>query len=154
VAFVAVGLTMWVEVARVVRGQIMAIKEKTKFSKMVPAVYPLYIGESELLENGLNHLVEGENIRYVNYKGQLLETSLAQLHQKFNNESIISEKYLLGTDRAGRDILSRLIYGARISLSIGFISVLISLFLGLSLGALSGFFGGKVDHFIMWFMSV
>jgi len=129
-------------------------EERIKFSKMVPVVYPLYIGESELLENGLNHIVEGESIRYVDYKGQLRKISLDQLHQKFKNENIISEKYLLGTDRAGRDILSRLIYGARISLSIGFISVLISLCLGLSLGALSGFFGGKVDHFIMWFMSV
>lgn len=129
-------------------------EEKIKFSKMVPAVYPMYIGESELLDNRRNHTVEGESIRYVDYKGQLFETNLDQLHQKFKNENVISEKYLLGTDRAGRDILSRLIYGARISLSIGFISVLISLFLGLSLGSLSGFFGGRIDRFIMWFMSV
>jgi len=129
-------------------------EEETKFIKMVPAVYPLYIGESELLENGLNYDVEGERIRYMDYKGELHEISLEILHQNFKKDNIISEKYILGTDRAGRDILSRLIYGARISLSIGFISVLISLFLGLSLGSLSGFFGGKIDHFIMWFMSV
>jgi peptide/nickel transport system permease protein len=130
------------------------LEEKIKFVKMVPAVFPLYIGESDLLMNGQNHIVEGDEITYVDNSGRIREISMDQLHRKFIKENILSEKYLLGTDRAGRDILSRLIYGARISLSIGFISVLISLFLGLSLGSLSGFFGGRIDSFIMWFMSV
>src|SRR5690606_5613405 len=51
-------------------------------------------------------------------------------------------------------MLTRLRSGARISLSIGFVSVLISMFLGVSLGALSGFFGGRIDKIIMWLMSV
>ncbi len=130
------------------------MKGKIKFEKMVPAVFSLYIGESDFLINGQNHIVEGDQITYIDYMGRIQEISMDQLHQKFNKENIISERYILGTDRAGRDILSRLIYGARISLSIGFISVLISLFLGLSLGSLSGFFGGRIDRFIMWFMSV
>jgi peptide/nickel transport system permease protein len=130
------------------------LEGKTKFERMVPAVFPLYIGESDLLENGQNHIVEEDLITYVDYMGRMREINMDQLHQKFMNENIVSEKYILGTDRAGRDILSRLIYGARISLSIGFISVLISLFLGLSMGSLSGFFGGRIDRFIMWFMSV
>ena len=129
-------------------------EEEIKFIKMVPAVYSLYIGESELLENGLNYDLKGDLVRYVDYNGEVHEINLQLLHENFMNNNVISEKYILGTDRAGRDILSRLIYGARISLSIGFISVLISLFLGLSLGSISGFFGGKIDHFIMWFMSV
>lgn len=127
---------------------------KIKSTKMVPAVFPLFIGESDLLTNGQNHLVDGDLITYVDNTGQIQEISMDRLKEKFNKENIISEKYILGTDRAGRDILSRLIYGARISLSIGFISVLISLFLGLSLGSLSGFYGGRIDRFIMWFMSV
>ena len=129
-------------------------KERIKYVKMVPAVFPLYIGESDLLENGQNHTVLGDLVRYVDFQGNLQEITIDELHQKFIKENIVSEKYILGTDRAGRDILSRLIYGTRISLSIGFISVLISLFLGLSLGSLSGFFGGRIDRFIMWFMSV
>jgi len=56
--------------------------------------------------------------------------------------------YLLGTDRLGRDMLSRLIYGTRISLSIGLVSVFLSLVLGIVLGGLSGFYGGRVDTLI------
>jgi peptide/nickel transport system permease protein len=58
-------------------------------------------------------------------------------------------QYWLGTDDQGRDILSALMYGARISLFVGLASVLLSLLVGVGLGLLSGFVGGKVDAFIM-----
>jgi len=57
--------------------------------------------------------------------------------------------YPLGTDQMGRDILSRIIYGARVSLAVGFIAVAISGTLGVSLGLLSGYFGGRLDDIIM-----
>ncbi len=57
--------------------------------------------------------------------------------------------YLLGTDDQGRDILSALMYGARISLAVGVASVVLSVIVGVALGLLSGFVGGKVDAFIM-----
>ena len=60
-----------------------------------------------------------------------------------------SRKFLLGTDDQGRDILSALFYGARISLFVGLASVLLSMVVGVGLGLLSGFAGGKVDTFIM-----
>jgi len=60
-----------------------------------------------------------------------------------------SSAHLLGTDSLGRDVLSRLIYGARISLSVGMIAVGISTLLGVVFGSLSGFYGGSVDAFIM-----
>jgi peptide/nickel transport system permease protein len=60
-----------------------------------------------------------------------------------------STTYLLGTDDQGRDILSALFYGARISLFVGFAAVLVSMIVGVGLGLLSGFAGGKVDAFIM-----
>ncbi|PPE70438.1 ABC transporter permease [Caldimonas thermodepolymerans] len=58
-------------------------------------------------------------------------------------------KYLLGTDGQGRDILSALMYGARISLFVGFASVLLSMLIGVSLGLLAGFFGGRLDAVLM-----
>ncbi|NWG74307.1 MAG: ABC transporter permease [Rubrivivax sp.] len=58
-------------------------------------------------------------------------------------------KYLLGTDDQGRDILSALMYGARISLFVGLASVVLSVLIGVGLGLLSGFVGGKTDAFIM-----
>jgi peptide/nickel transport system permease protein len=60
-----------------------------------------------------------------------------------------SSKYLLGTDDQGRDIFSALMYGARISLFVGLASVLLSMLIGVGLGLLAGFVGGKVDAFIM-----
>ena len=58
-------------------------------------------------------------------------------------------RYWLGTDGQGRDILSALMYGTRISLLVGVASVLLSLLIGVSLGLLAGFVGGRVDAFIM-----
>ncbi len=57
--------------------------------------------------------------------------------------------YLLGTDKLGRDIFSRLLYGARVSLSIGLVGVAITFLLGIIFGGLAGYYGGAVDNFIM-----
>lgn len=67
---------------------------------------------------------------------------------------IKKKKYYLGTDKYGRDLLSRILYGARISFSIGFISVFISLVIGVSLGVLAGYFKGRIDYVVMWFINV
>jgi peptide/nickel transport system permease protein len=58
-------------------------------------------------------------------------------------------KYLLGTDEQGRDVFSALMYGARISLLIGGASVVVSVLIGVSLGLLAGYAGGRIDAFIM-----
>ena len=70
------------------------------------------------------------------------------------NNFIATKTFLFGTDKYGRDLLSRLLVGARISFFIGFVAVFISLFIGVMLGSIAGYFGGKVDAVIMWLINV
>lgn len=77
-----------------------------------------------------------------------------ELRRKVESEHIETRLYLLGTDRFGRDMLSQLIIGTRVSLSVGFIAVFISLLIGLSLGSLAGYFRGRLDDMIVWLINV
>jgi len=74
--------------------------------------------------------------------------------EEIPNKYISEKKFLLGTDKYGRDLLSRMLIGIRISLAIGFVAVFISLVIGITLGAIAGYFGGKVDAAIMWLINV
>jgi len=67
---------------------------------------------------------------------------------------IQNKTFYLGTDKYGRDLLSRMLIGTRISFFIGFIAVFISLVIGISVGAIAGYFGGKTDAFIMWIINI
>ena len=67
-------------------------------------------------------------------------------HEKLQPPSF---EHFFGTDDLGRDVFTRIVYGARISISVGFIAVLISLLIGVLLGAVSGYYGGKADWLIM-----
>ena len=62
--------------------------------------------------------------------------------------------FLLGTDAYGRDVLSMLMIGSRVSLSVGFIAIAIALLIGITLGALAAYHGGWVDNLILWFINV
>lgn len=62
--------------------------------------------------------------------------------------------YWLGSDKFGRDIASRLVLGTRVSLGVGTVAVLLSLLLGVSIGAISGFYGGRTDALIQWLVNV
>lgn len=65
-----------------------------------------------------------------------------------------NSEHIMGTDNLGRDIYSRLLYGGRISLQVGFIATGISAFFGIMLGAVSGYYGGKIDNFIMRILDI
>ena len=79
----------------------------------------------------------------------------AYLHAPGNPDMIFRTKtFWLGTDRYGRDILSRLIIGVRVSLAVGLITVILSLSIGIFLGAIAGYYGGRTDQAIMWLLNV
>ncbi len=67
---------------------------------------------------------------------------------------VIHRTYWLGTDIYGRDLLSRLILGTRVSLSVGLMSVIISMLLGVTIGAMAGYFGGWIDAALSWLMNI
>lgn len=67
---------------------------------------------------------------------------------------ISSKKFLFGTDIYGRDVFSRVLLGTRVSLSIGLMAVIISTIIGLFFGVLGGYYGGKIDSFVVWLINV
>lgn len=69
-------------------------------------------------------------------------------------EEPVKRTFLLGTDRFGRDFLSQLMIGTRVSLSVGLISVAISLLIGITLGAIAGYYRGWIDNLIVWLINV
>jgi ABC-type dipeptide/oligopeptide/nickel transport system permease subunit len=115
---------------------------------------------------------EKDSLDFVEYRGKSFKTEQRKLSyaeilgNEFNDLKpeerkalvdqcqIVKKKFWLGTDKFGRDILSRLIIGVRVSLSVGLISVGISLFIGIFLGALAGYFRGWLDEAIMWIINV
>ncbi len=112
--------------------------------KMVTAVYAIaksnYDEKSKeisfIYENGKNKSIRQQEII------------------KIIESNIETETYFLGTDKYGRDLLSRLLAGTIISLSVGLIAVFISLLVGVFMGAVAGYYGGRVDAIITWFINV
>ena len=103
--------------------------------------------------------IESKILSYTEYASDGLEgvKKTMELSRFPNNDvaSFIKEKsFLFGTDKYGRDLLSRVLVGARISFFIGFVAVFISLVIGIFMGSIAGYFGGKVDAVIMWIINV
>lgn len=86
--------------------------------------------------------------------GDKQKISVEDLKNEIVSKNISTQTYWLGTDRFGRDMLSRLMSGTLVSLSVGLISVFISIVIGLTLGAIAGYYRGKIDDFIVWMINV
>ena len=108
-----------------------------------------------------NYSITGDSIRVNKYVDE--DTAVVQAYNinEITNDRpqelkkyLITKRFLLGTDAFGRDILSRLIIGTRVSMMVGLVAVIISLSIGILLGALAGFYRGKTDAAIMWLVNV
>jgi peptide/nickel transport system permease protein len=99
-------------------------------------------------------IVDGDNIEFMDINGNPHRMEVTSLELFVVKKHIITKRFILGTDRFGRDVLSQLMIGTRVSLSVGFISVIISLVIGILLGSVAGFFGGRIDDLIVWLINV
>ena len=98
--------------------------------------------------------IQGDSLIYNQFIDDALTDRKAILNTATIKQNITKQTFYLGTDKFGRDILSRLIIGTRVSLGVGLIAVVISLTIGILLGALAGYFRGWIDDVIMWFTNV
>jgi peptide/nickel transport system permease protein len=83
-----------------------------------------------------------------------IRKNMLDLKVEIIKNQIPAKKYILGTDPTGRDLLSRLMLGTRVSFSVGLISVFISIFIGMLVGSVAGYYRGKVDVCIVWLINV
>ena len=94
-----------------------------------------------------NYTIIETGLSYFPFQSELVKT--------YNGDyKITTQTFWLGTDKFGRDLLSRMLFGIRISISVGFIAVFISLIIGITLGLIAGYFRGITDDIVMWFVNV
>lgn len=115
--------------------------------KMADVIWPLAMGEDR-------YSISGEIVTVKLWDGTTETATLDEMQQRIEKENLHTRTFWLGTDKFGRDLLSRIMGGTIVSLGVGIISVLISLVIGITLGAVSGFFRGWVDEVIMWLINV
>ncbi|MDO5759843.1 MAG: ABC transporter permease [Bacteroidota bacterium] len=95
-----------------------------------------------------------QGLRYETFTGDSPNEGEIKTLDKNLRYEISEKKYPLGTDRYGRCLLSQLMIGSRVSLSVGFIAVFIAIVIGITLGAIAGYYGGRADALIMWIINV
>ena len=108
----------------------------------------VYLYQSESSSSPRTEIVDNKELTNQSF------SSDSEAEAYIRDHCVKHRKFLLGTDQFGRDFLSRLILGSRISLTVGFIAVLLSLMIGIIVGSLGGFFRGKVDDAVVWFINV
>lgn len=98
--------------------------------------------------------LHGDKATFTSFDEKQKTVSIAALQKEIEQKRIVTKKYILGTDGYGRDILSRLLFGVRVSMTVGLIAVLISLTIGILMGSVAGYFRGTTDDIIMWMINV
>lgn len=98
----------------------------------------------------ISHSIQGDSL----IVQKLIDEGVSERRAYPASYRIITQTFWLGTDKYGRDILSRLLIGVRVSLAVGLVTVLLSLSVGVLLGALAGYFRGRVDEVILWLVNV
>jgi len=106
-----------------------------------------------------NYSIDNNVLTYTEYAsdgltGQQKQLEIVGLSDESVSSYITERRFLFGTDKYGRDYLSRILVGARLSFFIGFVAVFISLAIGLLMGSIAGYYGGKIDAFIMWIINI
>ena len=118
---------------------------------LISFIGPLFSpwGEQEV-DSTPTTIVNYTETRYMDENGEMhYGYDIAVMHSEVNKRAELSASHWLGTDESGFDIFTRLMYGGRISLTVGFVVVLLETLIGVILGGLAGYFGGKVDNAIM-----
>jgi len=118
-----------------------AVDGQTLGVPLVEVLYPLSYDEKSGFSNN--------EVTFTHLSGKKSKAKISDLQALVKEENIVEKTFILGTDKYGRDMLSRLLLGVRISLLTGFIAVIISLTIGILLGAIAGYLGGKIDDVIM-----
>lgn len=101
-----------------------------------------------------SHRIEGDTLILETYTGSMPNDGEIKKFPLSQVKEIKSRTFLFGTDTYGRDVLSQVMIGSRVSLSVGFIAVAIALLIGILLGALAAYYGGWVDNLIVWLINV